>query len=157
MLEKRTGREWAAFYRDVIGDPDGWRRNDGVTMDTPITREDYLQRRSVSTVLLKPPAAPPDEETPEGGVHSLVEYALDVVPAALLRVGTVLFRGERKRERAPQLVGEENWRRISARMHVRHALVHILKWLAGDRSEDHLAHAACRLLMAIEVLNEASS
>lgn len=91
-----------------------------------------------------------EEVTPEGGRHGASPYALDVVPKALLRVGAVLFRGEKSREVAPQRVGQENWRSIRARLHVRHALNHVTKWLAGDRSEDHLEHAASRLLMAIE-------
>lgn len=142
MEEKRSGHEWARLHGQRIVDAVGWRRPDGVWLQTPITLADYLERIAASTV---------EETTPEGGRHSLVECALDVVPAALLRVGAALFHGERRREVRPQHVGEENWRRIRPRMHVRHALAHVLKWLAGDRSEDHLTNAACRLLMAMEV------
>jgi hypothetical protein len=30
------------------------------------------------------------------------------------------------------------------------AMVHLLAWGAGDDSDDHAGHAACRLLMALE-------
>lgn len=134
------------MFCDVIADPDGWRLNDDVSLLTPITLEDYQYRRSLSTRRI----VPEEETTLEGGIHSVTQCALDVVPNALLRVGAVLWNGERRREKAPQLVREENWRRISARMHVRHAVAHAFKWLVGDRTEDHLEHAAARLLMAIE-------
>lgn len=38
-----------AKFRDVH-DPDGWRRGDGVTMDTPITRADFTRRYSMCTL-----------------------------------------------------------------------------------------------------------
>lgn len=46
----RTGLEWAAIHGDQIMDPDGWRRRDGVDMDTPIKYDDYLDRLAYSTV-----------------------------------------------------------------------------------------------------------
>lgn len=85
-----------------------------------------------------------------GGKQSRSPVALDVVPEALLRVGAVFFHGEEKYETAPQLVGDENWRKITAREHVRHSINHLFAWLKGDFTDDHLEHATCRLLMAIE-------
>jgi hypothetical protein len=35
-----------------------------------------------------------------------------------------------------------------------HAIAHVFKWLGGDRSEDHLAHAAWGLLGAIHSLEK---
>jgi hypothetical protein len=46
--------------------------------------------------------------------------------------------------------GEDNWRRIPRKDHVNHALAHIFAHLAGDDADDHLNHAACRLLFAME-------
>lgn len=46
------------------------------------------------------------------------------------------------------------WRRQSAREHADHARRHLVAWLARDRGEDHLAHAACRALMALARANE---
>src|SRR5262245_58770276 len=44
----------------------------------------------------------------------------------------------------------DNWRNISQADHLNHALTHIFAYAAGDRSDAHLEHAACRLLMALE-------
>lgn len=87
----------------------------------------------------------------QGGRHSRSPCALDVTPMALLRVGRVLYQGEQKYETELQTVGQENWRRISPRMHVRHAVNHLFAWLAGNRDDEHLEHAVCRLLFAVEL------
>jgi len=44
MKTLRTGTDWAEYYGIAIMDPDGWRRNDGVTMETPITLLDFANR-----------------------------------------------------------------------------------------------------------------
>lgn len=41
-----------------------------------------------------------------------------------------------------------NWRLIPQEEHINHALIHIIAHLAGDRQDDHLDHALCRLMMA---------
>jgi hypothetical protein len=46
--------------------------------------------------------------------------------------------------------GKDDWRRMPEQEHVDHADGHMALYDAGDDSEDHLAHAACRLLMALE-------
>jgi hypothetical protein len=45
---------------------------------------------------------------------------------------------------------EENWRLISANDHINHAQTHIWAYLAGDKQDKHLSHAAVRLLFAVE-------
>ena len=86
----------------------------------------------------------PVVKTERGGLHSDTPYRVDVVPPkALLAVAGVLKPGTEK-------YGLDNWRRIARREHLNHALVHIFAHLAGDQSDDHLTHAACRLLFALE-------
>ncbi len=49
--------------------------------------------------------------------------------------------------------GKSSWREIPVHVHLQRAKKHIELWLAGDRTERHLRHAFCRLMMAV-VLNE---
>lgn len=80
-----------------------------------------------------------------GGRQSHLPYRLDLLPAqATLAVGKVLKHGADK-------YGENNWHAISTREHLAHLLAHVFAYLAGDASDDHLEHAACRALMALEI------
>jgi hypothetical protein len=66
-------------------------------------------------------------------------------PSALLRVTEILKKGV-------EVYGVDNWKKINPRLHVGRALVHMLKWMEGkDCSEDHLSHAATRLLFALDL------
>jgi len=56
----------------------------------------------------------------------------------------VLHEGAKKHER-------DSWRQESINHHCRHACAHIVAHELGDDSEDHLAHAATRLLMLLEL------
>ncbi|EHN09403.1 hypothetical protein PAI11_37370 [Patulibacter medicamentivorans] len=71
----------------------------------------------------------------------------DLLPAAaLLTCGQVMADGADEHG--------ERWRSRTARHHVSCGLRHLLRWLAGDRVDhsghSHLAHAATRLLMALD-------
>lgn len=80
-----------------------------------------------------------------GGKQSHVPYRADLLPArAVLSVAAVLDEGARK-------YGEDNWRKIPIRDHVNHVLTHLFAHLAGDTSDDHLAHAATRALFALDI------
>lgn len=80
-----------------------------------------------------------------GGRQSLVPYRMDLLPPlATLDVAGVLKHGAEK-------YGEKNWHAISVREHLNHMLVHAFAYLAGDTSDAHLSHAACRALMALEI------
>lgn len=45
---------------------------------------------------------------------------------------------------------EGGWRKLPKRAHISRAIRHLALHLSGDTSEDHLRHAACRCLMALE-------
>lgn len=84
------------------------------------------------------------EVNAQGGRQSAVPYRCDLMPPrAYLRVAEVLKKGAHH--------GEENWRKITVKEHLNHALGHIHLHLSGDTSEDHLANASCRMLMALEM------
>ena len=50
--------------------------------------------------------------------------------------------------------GDHNWHGLPISNCTNHALKHIYQWIGGDRSEDHLGHAAANLLMAAELEKE---
>lgn len=52
MEPLKTGLEWAAEHGIVIYDPDGWRHNDGVTVNTLISEHEFWRRVMESTVSL---------------------------------------------------------------------------------------------------------
>jgi hypothetical protein len=81
----------------------------------------------------------------KGGKQSALPYRTDLLPPlACLSVSEVLAGGARK-------YGENNWHKIGVREHLNHVLTHLFAYLAGDGSDDHLEHAACRALMALEI------
>lgn len=90
----------------------------------------------------------PDAKTvanENGGFQSEVAYRLDLLPPqAILAVGKVLMKGIKK-------YPKDNWRKISVDEHLNHAMIHLTAHFAGDTSEPHLDHAACRILFALEV------
>jgi hypothetical protein len=80
-----------------------------------------------------------------GGKQSHSPYRCDLLPAAaVLDVSEVLAKGAAK-------YGANNWRNLSIDENLNHLLGHVLAWLAGDRSDDHLSHAACRALFALDL------
>jgi hypothetical protein len=46
------------------------------------------------------------------------------------------------------------WRKRSVVSHLRHAVTHFAMHLIGNRREPHLAHAATRVLMALQLFRE---
>lgn len=81
----------------------------------------------------------------KGAKQSHVPYRADLFPpTAYLHVAGILAKGA-------ETYGENTWVDISFADHINHALVHINAYGAGDRSDDHIGHAACRMMMALEV------
>lgn len=52
IFAKKTAYEWLSSMPGVVVyDPDGWRMNDGVTMETPIKWSDFQYRLNMSTCM----------------------------------------------------------------------------------------------------------
>jgi hypothetical protein len=80
-----------------------------------------------------------------GGKQSQLDYDFPSIdPLVLLRLASIASEGSKK-------YGRWNWRRISLEENLNHALVHIFAHTAGDRQDDHLGHAFCRLAFALSL------
>lgn len=80
----------------------------------------------------------------KGGKQSVSPCRCDLLPAkALLHEAAILKYGADK-------YGDNNWRKIPLKDHINHALTHILAFQDGDTQDDHIGHATCRMLMALE-------
>lgn len=92
------------------------------------------------------------EVNSQGGKQSKIYARYDLVdPRALHCLAAILHRGAIKYD-------VDNWRGIPAKDHINHALHHINSWLEEKREpskpailhdEDELAHAFCRVMMAL--------
>lgn len=83
-----------------------------------------------------------------GGAQSHIPYRFDLFPAhATAEVAAVFAEGATKYAR-------NNWKLIPENEHLNHVLTHIFAYMEGDRQDNHLAHAACRMLMALEMKDD---
>ena len=88
-----------------------------------------------------PTAAPdaPIVTNENGGMQSKVDYRFDLIDArAHLHLARIFDYGAKR-------YAPDNWRLISVKEHINHALFHIYLYLAGDVQDDHLGHAMWRL------------
>jgi 5'(3')-deoxyribonucleotidase len=78
----------------------------------------------------------------KGGKQAEIRYAPSLAdPLVMLNLFGILYKGSID-------YGKWNWRRIELTDQLDHAFTHMYAWLAGDRSDDHLGHAFCRLMFA---------
>ena len=83
------------------------------------------------------------ETLPNGAQQSQLaeRYAL-LPPEAKRRLAKVLAYGARK-------YSDNNWHGIPLKSHLNHLIRHVIEYLAGDKTEDHLGHVICRAAMAV--------
>lgn len=85
----------------------------------------------------------PTVENANGGRQSQLNYRFDKMdPKSIFEMCKVLHEGVVK------YGDDENWRKISIEDHLNHLLMHVLAYLAGDRSDGHLSHTMCRAMFA---------
>lgn len=84
-----------------------------------------------------------------GGKQSDTPYGFHLLPASsIFAAAEVAAYGAKK---YGESFGNRNYTKIPATDHVNHALQHLYGYLAGDTSDDHLAHAIVRCLFAYDV------
>jgi hypothetical protein len=89
-------------------------------------------------------AGKPIDTNELGGKQSRLERRFDLIsPIALQRLAHVLWYGAIR-------YGDDNWKGIFVEDHLNHAIDHVYAFLTGDTDEDHLGHAFCRLMMALD-------
>ena len=90
--------------------------------------------------------APPSANENGGKQHHRPYRMQAVPPKAILEVGKVRHIG------FTELGYDDlNYKKIPLEEHIGRALTHLYAYLAGDNSNDHLSHAACRVLFALEM------
>lgn len=84
----------------------------------------------------------------EGGKQSRSPYAFQLLPVhAMFAAAEVAKAGA---EKYGETFACRNYTKIPPEEHIGHCIQHLYAYLAGDISDDHLAHAIVRALFAYE-------
>lgn len=96
------------------------------------------------------PVQPGEVETlPNGAKQSKLGHWWST-PYAALAVARVMSEGHAKYDEPGTTPAQGNWHGIPIWSNIQHAITHLMLYAIHDKSEDHLAHAATRLMMALD-------
>ena len=91
----------------------------------------------------------------KGGKQSASPYAFELLPPyAMFQAAEVARHGA---DKYGEKFGDRNYVKIDSKSHLNHALQHIFAYLAGDTSDNHLAHALVRMMFAVDMDNRERS
>ena len=91
---------------------------------------------------------------PRGGRQSCTPYAFHFLPPnALFAAAEVAKYGA---EKYSETLADRNYKKITVEEHINHAIQHLIAYLAGDETDDHLSHAILRTMFAYEVDHDGS-
>ena len=113
------------------------------------SHSEFPMRGDFPTVNRNPDVGPdqPVVTQANGAKQSALPYRFDLLDSsAIFALAGVRYYGTDIRGYSP-----DNWKGISAESHLNHALSHIFAYLGGDKQDDHLAHAFCRLMFAVSM------
>lgn len=131
-----------------VPSPDGGRASGGGCEEGVRRIKELLEKEKREAI----EAIKGEEVNALGGRQARIEsgFHLGFPARGVLEVAKVVKAGAGR-------YGAWNWSLISTEDHVNHAMEHLMRWLAlpvrelGGDEEDHLAHAATRLLMALDL------
>lgn len=83
----------------------------------------------------------------KGGKQHFRPYRMQaLMPKALMRIGHIRWEGYTIHN-----YDDNNYKLIDKDEHINRAILHLMNYLDGNTDNDHLGHAACRVLMALEI------
>ena len=102
----------------------------------------------MSRVILGVSPNAPIEENKQGGKQSSLPYDFTPLPtAAVFEAAKVVKQGA---EKYGEDFSNRNYTKIPTISHINHAISHLYSYLAGDTSDEHLAHALVRVMFAVD-------
>lgn len=105
----------------------------------------------ITAIVPRPGLAPdaPVVENQQGGKQSDTPYAFHLLPIdSVFAAAEVAQCGAKK---YGESFSDRNYTKIPVEDHINHCIQHLYGYLAGDTSDDHLAHAIVRAMFAYDV------